>query len=264
MKSRRRFNERTHTFQDIIALFRQEAVRSDNTGQSNASSHAATLQDKPLEQPSSSSSNKPQRPVPTCVCGTKHWFRECHYLNESTRPKGWRSDQKTSEKVAEALKSPDFKRKVDSALEKSRQYKAKNDKDSENKTPERVNAFAAASHTGVTSASYSGLTQSDYTIANCYVLNSGSDIHLCNNPSRFQKTRSATADDILIAGKTTYQIDAYGSVPINFTNPDGRKQQITLLDVALVPGFFDKPGFIQQGAKGRRPLGYRKGHPLHH
>ena len=54
--------------------------------------------------------------------------------------------------------------------------------------------------------------------------------------SSFQKTRDASINDILYAGKTTYQIEAFGIAIITMNMPQGKKK-IELLNVALAPGF---------------------------
>ena len=54
--------------------------------------------------------------------------------------------------------------------------------------------------------------------------------------SGFKKTRNASINDILYAGKTTYHIKAFGTAVITVNMPQGKKT-IELLNIALVPGF---------------------------
>jgi hypothetical protein len=76
-----------------------------------------------------------------------------------------------------------------------------------------------------------------YELKNTWILDSGANLHVCNDPTRFKIERIASATDTLISGKTVYQIESFGSVDITVQSPLGPKS-ITLLDVALAPGFF--------------------------
>jgi Reverse transcriptase (RNA-dependent DNA polymerase) len=75
-----------------------------------------------------------------------------------------------------------------------------------------------------------------YKLVNCWTLDSGTDIHVCNDPKRFKREETARRGVELLAGKTTYQIEAFGTVDITVDTPEGAKT-VTLLDVALAPGF---------------------------
>jgi hypothetical protein len=98
-----------------------------------------------------------------------------------------------------------------------------------------------SSNGGVTlNASFAGAFaggQTPYKLINCWTLDSGTDIHVCNDPGRFQLDRVAGPADQLVAGKTVYEIEGYGTVNIVVRGPDG-PVNIQLLNVALVPGFF--------------------------
>ena len=87
-------------------------------------------------------------------------------------------------------------------------------------------------------SSYTVLKVEDYDIVNCWILDSGSNIHVCNDSSRFKPTHSTTPGDYLISGSTTYLIEAYGTVDVTVTSPTGKKETIILDKVALIPGFF--------------------------
>ena len=53
------------------------------------SSYAATLQGQtPKSSTTPAKSNKTgNTPSKKCVCGKKHWYSDCYYLNEARRPK---------------------------------------------------------------------------------------------------------------------------------------------------------------------------------
>ena len=80
--------------------------------------------------------------------------------------------------------------------------------------------------------------QDEYKLYNAWTLDNASDIHVCNDANRsgFSKTRDATYKDKLFAGKTSYRIEAFGTVTINIQTTQGRRE-IDLSNVALAPGF---------------------------
>ena len=61
---------------------------------------------------------------------------------------------------------------------------------------------------------------------------------MCNDSQRsgFHKTRDASPDDKLFAGKTSYSIEAFGIVTVNVPTPSG-PGEIELTNVALALGF---------------------------
>ena len=82
------------------------------------------------------------------------------------------------------------------------------------------------------------MERSNYDIVNSWILDSGSNIHVCNDSSRFRPTHTTTSEDYLVSGSTTYQIEAYGDVDITLNSPTGSTKKKTLYHVALVPSFF--------------------------
>jgi len=79
--------------------------------------------------------------------------------------------------------------------------------------------------------------QQSYYLRDTWILDSGANCHVYNDPSRFKFERPASENDTLKAGKSVHPIKAFGSVNISVLTSTGSKQ-ITLLNVALVPGFF--------------------------
>lgn len=102
----------------------------------------------------------------------------------------------------------------------------KKSKDGQQEREPTLGVFTALSFTAV----------ADYKLKNSWILDSGSDIHVCNKRENCTRTRDATETDILIAGMNRYPIEAFGSVEIRVSTKDGIKR-LTLLDVALTPGF---------------------------
>ena len=136
--------------------------------------------------------------------------------------------------MEEALKDP----KVKSDLEKSRAIKQRRIEEKSTELPAKNDdkkSFALSWHQHT---AHTALKPTNYDIVNSWILDSGSNIHVCNDSTRFTPTRQATAEDYLISGSTTYPIQAYGTVDIIVTSPVGKKESITLREVALIPGFF--------------------------
>ena len=90
----------------------------------------------------------------------------------------------------------------------------------------------------VTHSSFTTSQDSDFKLYNSWTLDNASDIHVCNDIQRsgFRKTRDAQPSDELFAGKTSYPIEAFGTVDVQVQTPNG-PGRIELTNVALAPGF---------------------------
>ena len=233
LQLRRSRNEQTPTFMEVLNLFRQ--ISADNLLSSNsASSYAATLQGQP-PAPTSSNPQNPKKEPPECACGMAHWYSDCYYLNESLRPNGWKPNAKMVKKVEEALKDSKVKANVDKARKRRADKQTLKTTAEPPTEPQDPKTFATVLHHSDPAAV---VNINDYDIANSWILDSGSNIHVCNDPHRFKTTHPTTSDDYLVSGSTTYPITAYGTVDITVASPTGRTESVTLNQVALIPGFF--------------------------
>ena len=102
---------------------------------------------------------------------------------------------------------------------------------SDDKKPKALGSFT-------TYSSFQTRSMDDYKLYNAWTLDGGSDTHVCNDESRsnWTKTHDAQLGDELFAGKTSYPIEAFGTVTINVDTPDGLGE-MKLANVALAPGF---------------------------
>ena len=167
---------------------------------------------------------------------------------EHKRFKSWKPNAEIMKKIDEALKNPAIKARVEKAKERDQRFQTSSSSATPTPTtlaPEpssEPRGFAIAWHKAgdakSTPSSYSAMERSSYDIINSWILDSGSNIHICNNSNRFRPTQSTTSEDYLVSGSTTYQIEAYGDVDITLTSPTGDKKKKTLYHVALVPSFF--------------------------
>ena len=65
------------------------------------------------------------RPIPTYICGEKHWFNECNYLMDSP-PTNWTPNpDKALDIKVELHKNPALQEKINKALAKQREYRTK-------------------------------------------------------------------------------------------------------------------------------------------
>lgn len=82
------------------------------------------------------------------------------------------------------------------------------------------------------------LAVSTYHLQGSWILDNGSDSHVCNSTmlSRFTKTCLSNSGDRLMAGNQALPIECYGTIQITISTPTG-PQTMTLLDVAYVSDF---------------------------
>jgi len=211
-------------------------------------------------------STKDDRKV--CLCGLKHKdskWQNCHYITPKCRPTGWKGKPETFDKINDAISKWKkeqrhwFIRKFKyDGLEKgsrktSKKNKDQKDSDSEDSDSEdsdsdddsdnsrsRSKSRSKSNKTAASLVVYSALGSSKdrKRLYNSWTLDNASDIHVCNdeNRSEFKKTRDALPGDEIVGGKTSYPIEAFGTVKINVQTPKGQ-QNIELSDVALAPGF---------------------------
>ena len=129
-------------------------------------------------------------------------------------------------------------------------------------TPERgqICSFRSPEQSQPLSSKVGSFAANDHNsddIRDTWILDSGANLHVCDDRTRFKFERAATEDDSFSAGKTVYPIEAYGSVEITVRIPTGLGT-VTLLDVALAPGFLTAQVYEQGG-----PLGYTEAAPPH-
>ena len=235
------------SFMDILNNFRRKYTTDQHTT-NISSSFAATLQGRPSEPASPDSRSASPRPTPRCICGKTHWFQDCFYLMETKRPKNWKPNAEIMKKVDEALQDPVFKGKVDKSKQRLQKFQTSATPTTPiPTTPASENPSEPQQHPrtfGViwhspgdakpTPSSHSVLKPSNYDIVNSWILDSGPNIHVCNDSHRFTPTHTTTSEDYLVCGTTTYPIEAYGTVDIAITTPTGSKKIITLQQYACI------------------------------
>ncbi|CAD6500201.1 BgTH12-07384, partial [Blumeria graminis f. sp. triticale] len=105
---------------------RTQATKAANTSLNQASFAVYKGQNSTLNtQPESSTSSNdpctsgPPSKKPACLCGRKHYFSECYYINEALRPNNFNPSLERQQKVDAFLKLPTNNAKVDAAFKKA-------------------------------------------------------------------------------------------------------------------------------------------------
>ena len=132
------------------------------------------------------------------------------------------------------MKDQQLKAKVEKSLQRSKEIQqskgTKTTYTNTNTTEKGLGAFTSTK----TSSSFSA---DSYKIKSSWILNNGSNIHVCNNTmkSRYTQERKSMRE-YLTAGTQRLAIESYGTVKITVSTPTG-PPSITLLNVAYVSNF---------------------------
>jgi hypothetical protein len=139
-----------------------------------------------------------------CVCDKLHLFKDYPYLIKSKRLQVWTANKETQAKIDSKLaKSSILKEQVEynirrAAVQSSEHWEAQQGPTTQHSAFATLSAFS--------------VDRDSYELKNTWILDSGANAHVCNNRIRFKFKRMANKDEKLMAGKTVYQIEAFGSV----------------------------------------------------
>ncbi|KAM4067558.1 integrase core domain-containing protein [Hirsutella rhossiliensis] len=182
------------------------------------------------------SSRKNDKGIPLCVCGKHHFFADCFYLIESARPDGWTADQTVEKKIKDILDSNPWAKTMTERAQQSKQKEKEKASDSSNGSSVKGTAFAGLpptpEHTPPPSTSFSA-GKAVYPLRDSFILDSGSDTHICNDRSRFLDYSSLAEPEDLFAGDSQLQILGNGTVRMKLE--EGGLFQLN--EVAYVPNF---------------------------
>jgi hypothetical protein len=223
-----------------------------NKRHTKSSSHTAFASFQNEHQQGSSTSSdqssdfKPPRP---CLCHANHRFRDCPYLIEHKRDLKWTPDPAIQKEIADKLAAnPNLEKKIGYIRKGSEKRKNrgsdKNDTTDSHSTTSggSVNAPSVANKGSFAIQSSFNARREDTTadyaqrLRTNWIVDSGSDVHICNETARFCYQRTAPEDDTIMAGASILNVTAYGTAEIDILTSDG-PATITLLNVALIPGF---------------------------
>ena len=175
-----------------------------------------------------------------CLCGDQHRYKNCFYITPSERPQGWKGRESIFIEINKKIGS--LKNRAGKPLKswflKTFKYDGfenppiltEADKSKCSTIPNSLGVFT-------TNSSFEASSET-YKLYHSWTLDGASDIHVCNDPgiSHWIITREATIDDVIFAGKTSYPIEAFGTVVIDVQTNEG-SAVIQLEKVALARGF---------------------------
>ncbi|KID91317.1 reverse transcriptase family protein, partial [Metarhizium majus ARSEF 297] len=220
------------TFPDGIKISEIFERSCRSTAQSaNITGAFATFQGEGESDASKPNSKNPGG-KPICLCGRRHFYAECYYLSDSVQPAGWSPDNKVQEEINQKLQDPIIKGKVERSI---RNRKKKEDQpQQQNESGVKGTAFAGAvakaqpEDTQPTQDLSDKQTQSTfsttavYPLRDSFILDSGSDFHICNNSKRFVEGSYKVCDNTegAYSGDTHLEIHGYGDVIIRIGKTD--------------------------------------------
>ena len=191
----------------------------------------ATLQGQPPTQGNKPAEGKRNK---TCLCGEKHYFFQCPYIVHALRKPDWAPDSAVEKVIADKIAAnPKFKQIIKEVFQRKKVKELEGKAPTSPSTPSKIGSALV----GVFAVSIFSVSQQLYKLVNNWIIDGGSDTHLCNDPTRFRMERSADQNDLIITGKTVHKIEAWGSVNITAQSPAG-PILITLVNVALMTGYF--------------------------
>jgi hypothetical protein len=148
------------------------------------------------------------------------------------RIRGWSPDPQIQKSIKEKLLT---NTRLAGAVDRAREFIRKKEEEAttaknksregEDKSEGNSDEKSSTSTRGVF-AVRKAISVESYTckLKNCWTLDSATFIHVCNDRSRFKFDRTALENDIIVTGKTTHAIEAFGSIDISVETPNGLPQ----------------------------------------
>lgn len=159
-----------------------------------------------------------RKPPHACLCGKKHWYRDCYYLIESKRPAGWIPSPEVIKNIEKAMKNERTQHLVQKAQARAARGLESSNQQPKGPTPVNLDEGDPTQRGGYSAqaAAFSShiTSRSDYRLLHCWILDPGADVHICNNEEDFTFTRPSTDEEHIIAGSSYLPIQAWGSVTL--------------------------------------------------
>ena len=189
------------------------------------------------ENSSSSATYRGKRQfTPTCLCGVKHFYPDCSYYNPEKRPVNWVEKPEVRQKITDSLKNSEVLERVNKALAR---WKAEKASSSSSTAPasSTTTAPSVALAKGIFATTFKVLATKS-SIRELIILDSGADIHVCNEAMKqhYTKDREADPSDRVMAGGEEMAIESYGTLNVDVDTPTG-PGFIILANVAYVSNF---------------------------
>src|SRR5467141_3554923 len=191
-----------------------------------------------------------------CLCGEIHKYKECEYIVPEIRPKNWKGNSKVQKEVDEKINKSKYlkritdtiRKKVNDSSSDSSTTPDSGPKDSKDK-PKNFSHLTVdlgddegselSCHNAILPEAL-GLDvalssqRSDFALQASWVVDSGTHVHVGNNPDRFESIEPC--HQILLTGDGTTAIEGYGVTYAIVQKPDGSKKKMRL-HAAYIPNF---------------------------
>jgi hypothetical protein len=172
-----------------------------------------------------------------CLCEMSHRYMKCSYIRSRIRQRDWKFDLSILKMIKTKIKQiiDEMKITLDRIL--------KRDADATNKKKETKKSNKS-NNVSIENSFYSSFAMFSafaidsilYKLLNCWILDCATNIHVCNDSSRFQIKRLINFEDRLRIDKTIYSIEKYEIVHI-VVKKSHDSINIQLLNVVLASNF---------------------------
>ena len=180
------------------------------------------------KQPDGNNKNKEEkeRLPPMCVCKERHMFSDCQYLIKDLKNEKWdATKQKMVDNKVKSLEQ-EGSRLFEFIKWARRQYKPKKNNSVDDNQPESGREIVAlfSSHVSYTTE-----------LATSVLLDGGSNINICNDPSRFAINK--LVNEKIRSGTTEARVTVHGSYLVHSMRADGSEQRLKIRNAKLVPDY---------------------------
>ncbi|KAJ5827830.1 hypothetical protein N7447_004593 [Penicillium robsamsonii] len=173
-----------------------------------------------------------------CPCGnthSKHKVATCWLLNEAIRPEGYVLNEKKLEKAKQKLaKDHAWKQWVDKVVAEAQQAQLK-PVETANQVRFATTSRSLSKPIQVSRHVLSVAKAGELSLQDRWILDTGSNAHVCNNRDLFIDFRAETMD--LTTGDSTTQVLGRGKVRLIGRHPVKGRMEITLSDALYSPSF---------------------------
>ena len=188
--------------------------------------------------------SKSAEDLPDCLCGRKHHWAECFYLNDGyPRNPNWKPNKKVKEEVAKKLKDDKLRTRVEKSIKRWKEANGKQregDKqntfsaqelEASDKQEEELQPFSFAS-------SYTASVETNFNLRNAVIYDTGSNVHVVNKymEHRIISRKPAQQGQGLIAGGHFYPVKEIVHAEV-FPAVGARKVIINMPDALFIPEF---------------------------
>ncbi|KAL1990312.1 hypothetical protein VTN49DRAFT_6151 [Thermomyces lanuginosus] len=169
-----------------------------------------------------------------CVCGEKHFYSQCFYLNPDIAPLGFKRDRKIAERINELLASnEELREKVARAQKNSKRSSKKKRNQPESQRSEESSPLLVHATMQVSNS----LATSQHALKDSFILDTGSNVHICNNRLRFLDYQDDAITQEVFAGASTPRPLGRGRVQIYVNGPNGSRRSMVLSEALYIPDF---------------------------